>query len=141
MRIVIQRVERASVVVDGQVVGEITEPGLLILVGVREDDGLAEIEKMCRKISQLRLLEGEKSLLEADAPVLLVSQFTLYGEVKKGRRPSFTHAAAGEVAEPIFNQLVQAVRDLGIRVETGQFGAMMKIEMVADGPFTICYET
>jgi len=122
------------------VVGEINEPGLLVLVGVTHTDGPEQVELTARKIAQLRILRDEKSAEELGAPVLIVSQFTLYGEVRKGRRPSWSNAAPGEVAEPIVNALVEAVRGYGIRVETGKFGAMMAVESVNDGPVTIWFE-
>ncbi len=146
MRSVITRVSRARVTVgegDGGasvVVGEINEPGLLVLVGVTHTDGPEQVELTARKIAQLRILRDEKSAEELGAPVLIVSQFTLYGEVRKGRRPSWSNAAPGEVAEPIVNALVEAVRGYGIRVETGKFGAMMAVESVNDGPVTIWFE-
>lgn len=146
MRSVITRVSRARVTVgegDGGasvVVGEINEPGLLVLVGVTHTDGPEQVELTARKIAQLRILRDEKSAEELGAPVLIVSQFTLYGEVRKGRRPSWSNAAPGDVAEPIVEALVKAVRGYGIRVETGKFGAMMAVESVNDGPVTIWFE-
>lgn len=149
MRSVIQRVKRAKVTVDERVVGDIG-PGLCVLVGVTHGDGPAEIEKTARKIAQLKLLRGPDgsddvgarvSAEESGAPVLLVSQFTLYADVRKGRKPSWSKAAGGDVAEPVFDQLVQAVREYGLQVEVGEFGAMMDVELVNDGPFTIIFET
>ncbi|WP_300047984.1 D-aminoacyl-tRNA deacylase [Trueperella sp.] len=148
MRAVIQRVRRASVTVDGQIVGQIG-PGLCVLVGVTHADGPAQIDKTARKIAQLKLLRGPDgdddpaarvSAEECGAPILLVSQFTLYADVRKGRKPSWSHAAGGEAAEPIFDAVVDAVRGYGLRVETGVFGAMMDVELVNDGPFTILVE-
>ncbi|MDK8602752.1 D-aminoacyl-tRNA deacylase [Trueperella bernardiae] len=148
MRAVIQRVKRASVTIEGQVVGQIG-PGLCVLVGVTHGDGPAQIEKTARKIAQLKLLRAPDgsddpaarvSAEESGAPVLLVSQFTLYADVRKGRKPSWSHAAGGEVAEPVFDAVVDAVRDYGLHVETGVFGAMMDVELVNDGPFTILVE-
>ncbi|KTF04196.1 D-aminoacyl-tRNA deacylase [Trueperella bernardiae] len=145
MRAVIQRVKRASVTIEGQVVGQIG-PGLCVLVGVTHGDGPAQIEKTARKIAQLKLLRAPDgsddpaarvSAEESGAPVLLVSQFTLYADVRKGRKPSWSHAAGGEVAEPVFDAVVDAVRGYGLHVETGVFGAMMDVELVNDGPFTI----
>ncbi|WP_394262482.1 D-aminoacyl-tRNA deacylase [Trueperella sp.] len=148
MRSVIQRVKRASVSVDGRVVGQIGA-GLCVLVGVTHEDGPAEIDKTARKIAQLKLLRGPDgsddvgarvSAEESGAAVLLVSQFTLYADVRKGRKPSWSKAAGGDVAQPVFDQLVEAVRGYGLPVETGEFGAMMDVELVNDGPFTILVE-
>lgn len=148
MRSVIQRVKRASVSVDGHVVGQIGA-GLCVLVGVTHEDGPAEIDKTARKIAQLKLLRGPDgsddvgarvSAEESGAAVLLVSQFTLYADVRKGRKPSWSKAAGGDVAQPVFDQLVEAVRGYGLPVETGEFGAMMDVELVNDGPFTILVE-
>lgn len=141
MRAVLQRVRRASVVVDGETVGEITEPGLFVLVGVGPDDGPAEVEFVARKIADLRLLEGEQSVTDAGAPVLVVSQFTLLADTRKGRRPSWNAAAPGDVAEPVVAQVVSALRARGLTVATGRFGAHMEIESVADGPVTIVVDT
>lgn len=140
MRAVIQRVHKAEVLAHGKIWGAIYEPGLLVLVGVTHADGDKQVEWMARKISEIRLLAGEKSVLDMSAPVLLVSQFTLYADVKKGRRPAWNNAASAEVAEPIFNKLVDRIRLLGITVQTGCFGADMTINMQADGPVTIILE-
>ncbi len=137
MRAVLQRVRRAAVVVEGETVGEITEPGLFVLVGVGHDDGPAEVELIARKIADLRLLEGEQSVTDAGAPVLVVSQFTLLADTRKGRRPSWNAAAPGPVAEPVVEQLVHALRGRGIEVATGRFGAHMDVELVGDGPVTV----
>ncbi|PRY58027.1 D-tyrosyl-tRNA(Tyr) deacylase [Knoellia remsis] len=141
MRAVIQRVQRAAVVVDGETVGAIDEPGLFVLVGVGHDDGPAEVDLVARKIADLRLLEGERSVTDAGAPVLVVSQFTLLADTRKGRRPSWSAAAPGDVAEPVVAQVVSALRDRGLTVATGSFGAHMTIESVADGPVTIVIDT
>ncbi|MFW5471274.1 D-aminoacyl-tRNA deacylase [Knoellia sp. CPCC 206435] len=141
MRAVLQRVSRAAVVVDGETVGEISEPGLFVLVGVGHDDGPAEVELVARKIADLRVLEGERSVTDAGAPVLVVSQFTLLADTSKGRRPSWNAAAPGDVAEPVVAQVVEALRGRGVTVATGRFGAHMDIEMVADGPVTIVVDT
>lgn len=141
MRAVLQRVSRAAVVVAGETVGEISEPGLFVLVGVGHDDGPAEVELVARKIADLRLLEGERSVTDAGAPVLVVSQFTLLADTRKGRRPSWSAAAPGEVAEPVVAQVVEALRARGLTVATGRFGAHMDIELVADGPVTIVVDT
>ena len=141
MRAVIQRVRRAAVVVEGETVGEITEPGLFVLVGVGRDDGPAEVELISRKVADLRLLDGEQSVTDAGAPVLVVSQFTLLADTRKGRRPSWNAAAPGDVAEPVVAQVVSALRERGLTVETGRFGAHMDIEIVADGPVTIVVDS
>lgn len=137
MRAVIQRVNRAAVSVDGQVVGAIDRPGLLALVGVTHDDGAAQVALVARKIADLRLLEGELSVTDAAAPVLVVSQFTLYADTRKGRRPSWNQAAGADVAEPLVQAVVEDLRSRGLEVATGQFGAHMVIDMQADGPVTI----
>ena len=141
MRVVIQRVTRAAVRVAGETVGAIEQPGCLVLVGITHGDGAAQIAKLADKTANLRLLEGEKSLLDEGAPVLAVSQFTLYGDVKKGRRPSWSAAAPGAVSEPLFNDYVQALRERGLHVETGVFGADMQVELVNDGPVTLILDS
>ena len=137
MRAVLQRVTSARVEVDGEVVGAIDRPGLLALVGVTHDDGPEQVDRMARKIAELRILRNEESLTDAGAPVLVVSQFTLHADTRKGRRPSWSAAAPGSVAEPLVADLVTALRDRGIEVETGRFGAMMEVSLVNDGPFTL----
>ncbi|MEO7754167.1 MAG: D-aminoacyl-tRNA deacylase [Terracoccus sp.] len=137
MRAVLQRVTGARVEVDGDVVGEITRPGLLALVGVAHADGDEQVERMARKIAELRILRDEQSLLDAGAPVLVVSQFTLQGDTRKGRRPSWSAAAPGEVAEPVIDALVAALRAKGLEVGTGRFGAMMAVSLTNDGPVTL----
>lgn len=141
MRLVLQRVTSASVTVDGQVVGALERPGLLALVGITHTDGPQEVTKMAEKTVNLRLLEGERSLLDESAPLLAVSQFTLYGDAKKGRRPSWSAAAPGPVSQPLFDSYVQAVRDLGIQVETGVFGADMQVTLTNDGPVTLILDS
>lgn len=140
MRAVLQRVTRASVVVDGEVVGAIDEPGILALVGVTHDDGPAQVETIARKIADLRILHDERSVADVGAPVLVVSQFTLYGDARKGRRPTWNQAAPGPVAEPLVDAVVTALRERGLTVETGRFGADMQVELVNDGPVTILLE-
>ncbi|MHA7133640.1 D-aminoacyl-tRNA deacylase [Oerskovia turbata] len=142
MRALLQRVTRASVSVsvDGEVVGGIDRPGLVALVGVTHDDGPAQVELVARKIAELRILRDERSVLDEAAPVLVVSQFTLYADTKKGRRPSWNGAAAGDVAEPLVEQVVSALRARGVEVVTGVFGADMRVELVNDGPVTILVE-
>ena len=141
MRAVLQRVTRASVVVEGETVGAIDRPGLLALVAATHEDGPAQVEKMARKIAELRILHEEQSVLDAGAPVLVVSQFTLYADTRKGRRPSWSAAAPGDVAEPLVDDLIAALRDKGIEVATGRFGAMMEVSLVNDGPFTLVVDT
>lgn len=141
MRAVLQRVTRASVVVDGEVVGAIDKPGILALVGVTHDDGPAQVETIARKIADLRILHDEKSVTDVGAPVLVVSQFTLLADTRKGRRPSWNAAAPGDVAEPVVARVVDALRARGVTVATGRFGAHMDIELVADGPVTIVVDT
>ncbi|MDN6566060.1 MAG: D-aminoacyl-tRNA deacylase [Actinomyces sp.] len=140
MRAVLQRVTRAAVSVEGQVVGAIDRPGLVALVGVARDDGPTQVETVVRKIAELRVLEGERSVEDAGAAVLVVSQFTLYGDTRKGRRPSWSHAAPGAQAEPLVDAVVEGLRARGIEVATGRFGAMMQVELVNDGPFTVLVE-
>ena len=137
MRAVLQRVSRASVVVDGAVVGAIDRPGLVALVGVTHDDGPEQVATMARKIAELRILHDERSVTDEGAPVLVVSQFTLYADTRKGRRPSWNAAAPGSVAEPVVEQVVDALRARGVEVATGRFGAHMHVELVGDGPVTI----
>lgn len=141
MRAVLQRVTRASVSVGGEVVGAIG-PGLVALVGVTTDDGAAQVATMARKIAELRILPGERSisdLLEAgeSAEVLLISQFTLYADVRKGRRPSWNGAAPASVAEPVVAAVGEALRARGVPVAEGVFGAHMAVDLVNDGPVTI----
>ena len=137
MRAVLQRVTHARVEVDGEVVGEVTRPGILALVGVTHDDGAENVERLARKIAELRILRDEQSVTDAGAPVLVVSQFTLYADTRKGRRPSWSAAAPGEVAEPLVDALVAALRARGLEVTTGRFGAMMSVTLENDGPFTL----
>lgn len=137
MRAVLQRVSRASVTVAGEVVGRLDGEGLLALVGVAHDDGPEQVERLARKIAELRLLRDERSVLEAGAGVLVVSQFTLHGDARKGRRPSWSAAAPGAVAEPLVEAVCAALRARGVRVETGVFGADMAVELVNDGPVTL----
>lgn len=141
MRAVLQRVTSAAVTVDGETVGAIDRPGLLVLVGITHTDGPAQVAKLAEKTASLRLLAGERSVLDEGAPVLAVSQFTLYGDAKKGRRPSWSAAAPGPVSEPLFNDYVQALRDLGVTVETGRFGADMQVSLTNDGPVTLILDT
>jgi D-aminoacyl-tRNA deacylase len=137
VRAVVQRVSQASVTVDGRVVGAIAERGLLALVGVTHDDTPARAERLAAKLWGLRILDGERSCSDEGAPLLVISQFTLYGDTRKGRRPSWTAAAPGPVAEPLVEAVVSALRALGARVETGEFGARMEVSLVNDGPVTL----
>lgn len=137
MRAVVQRVSSASVVVEGKVVGAIDEPGLLVLVGVTHTDGPAEAARLAGKLWGLRILHGEKSCSDIGAPLLVISQFTLYGDARKGRRPTWQAAAPGPVAEPLVEAVVAELRSSGARVETGVFGADMKVSLTNDGPITL----
>lgn len=141
MRAVLQRVTRASVSVGGRVVGAIDRPGLVALVGVARGDGADQVATVVRKIAELRILHDEQSVVDTGAPVLVVSQFTLYGDTRKGRRPSWIHAAPGPEAEPLVDAVVRGLRARGIEVATGEFGAMMQVELVNDGPFTVLVDT
>ncbi|GAB3582070.1 D-aminoacyl-tRNA deacylase [Calidifontibacter terrae] len=140
MRAVLARVAEASVTVDGEVIAAIDRPGLLALVGVTHTDGEQQALELARKISELRILDGERSALDEGAPVLVVSQFTLYGSTRRGRRPSWSEAAPGPVAEPLVDRVVAGLRELGLEVATGRFGAKMKVSSVNDGPFTLSLE-
>lgn len=140
MRAVLQRCASAEVVVEGRVVGALPGPGLVALIGVTHDDGPAQAETMARKIADLRILRDERSVQDAAAPVLLVSQFTLYADTHKGRRPTWNAAAPGPVAAPLVDAVVAALRDRGVHVETGQFGADMSVSLSNDGPVTIIVE-
>lgn len=139
MRAVVQTVSRASVTVDGAVVGAI-EDGLLVLVGVTHGDTEATAQALARKVHELRILDGERSAAEVGAPLLVVSQFTLYGDVRKGRRPSWSAAAPAEVAEPLVTAFVDALRARGATVATGKFRAHMLVESVNVGPRTLLVE-
>ena len=123
--------------VDGQVIGAIAEPGLVVLVGVTHDDTAEKAARLAAKLWGLRILDGEKSCSDTGAPLLVVSQFTLYAETAKGRRPTWNQAAPGPVAEPLVTAVTDELRRLGARVETGRFGADMKVALVNDGPVTI----
>ena len=140
MRAVAQVVTEAKVTVDGEVVGSILGPGLCVLVGVTHDDTPEQAALLARKLWSLRVLEGEKSCSDLAAPLLVISQFTLYGDARKGRRPTWNAAAPRPVAEPLVDEVVAQLRALGATVETGRFGADMKVSLVNDGPFTILLE-
>ncbi|HEY5854454.1 MAG TPA: D-aminoacyl-tRNA deacylase [Aldersonia sp.] len=145
MRAVIQRVTSASVTVDGEVVGAIDpgpdHQGLVALVGVTHSDTAGDAQALARKVWSLRILDGERSASDTAAPILAISQFTLYADTRKGRRPSWSAAAPGPVAEPVVEEFVAALRDLGATVATGSFGAHMHVALVNDGPVTVLLET
>jgi D-tyrosyl-tRNA(Tyr) deacylase len=137
MRAVVQRVSQASVTVDGKIVGEIAEPGLLVLLGVTHDDSASEAAGLARKIWDLRILRDELSASDVGAPILVVSQFTLYADTRKGRRPSWSAAAPGAVSEPLYEEFCATLEAHGARVARGVFGAQMDVALVNDGPITL----
>jgi D-tyrosyl-tRNA(Tyr) deacylase len=141
MRAVLQRATSASVTVEGEVVGRIDEPGLVVLLGVTHRDGPDQVAWMVRKIRDLRIMREERSVADLGAPVLVVSQFTLYGDARKGRRPTWIAAAPGEVSEPVYDAVAVALADRGARVERGEFGADMRVESVNDGPVTLVLDS
>jgi D-tyrosyl-tRNA(Tyr) deacylase len=141
VRAVIQRVSSASVTVAGEVVAAIEGPGLLVLLGVTHDDGPAEVAWMARKVWQTRLFAEERSASEIDAPVLVVSQFTVYGDARKGRRPTWAAAAPGPVSEPLYEAVCAELELLGARVGRGVFGADMQVALVNDGPVTLVLDS
>jgi D-tyrosyl-tRNA(Tyr) deacylase len=149
VRAVVQRVSRAAVRVDGEVVGRIDRPGLCALVGVTHDDTVERAENLARKLAELRILrhpEGpdggrdERSALDNAAPILVISQFTVYADTRRGRRPSWGAAAAGPVAEPLVEAVMNSLRARGLEVASGRFGADMAVELVNDGPVTLVVE-
>ena len=145
MKAVVQRVSQASVTVDGKIVGEITaasppRQGLLVLLGVTHDDTADRGAALARKIWELRILDDERSASDLAAPVLVVSQFTLYADTRKGRRPSWSAAAPGAVSEPLYEAFCSSLRDLGAEVQQGVFGAHMDVALVNDGPITLLLE-
>lgn len=145
MRVVLQRVSHASVTVEEKVIGKIHR-GFLLLVGVTHDDAMEDMEYLVRKIVQMRIFEDEegklnRSIQDIGGEILSVSQFTLYADTKKGNRPSFSKAAPGDVAIEMFEQFNGLLRDTGVPVETGQFGADMKVELLNDGPVTILLDS
>jgi D-tyrosyl-tRNA(Tyr) deacylase len=140
MRAVVQRVSHAEVVVDGNVTGALSGTGLLVLLGVTHGDTAETAGALARKIWELRILDGERSAADLAAPVLVISQFTLYADTRKGRRPSWSAAAPGPVSEPLYEAFCTALRDLGARVETGVFGAHMVVTSTNTGPVTIVLE-
>ncbi|WP_046317997.1 D-aminoacyl-tRNA deacylase [Mycobacterium sp. UM_Kg1] len=142
MRVLVQRVLSARVSVDGRTVGAIDPhgQGLLALVGVTHTDDAATAQRLAEKLWQLRILDDQKSAADVGAPILVVSQFTLYADTAKGRRPSWNAAAPGPVAEPLVAEFAAALQRLGAQVATGQFGAHMQVESVNDGPVTVLLE-
>ena len=140
MRAVVQRVDGASVVVEGETVGEISGEGLCVLVGVTHEDTKEKAAQLARKLWSIRMLADEKSCSDIDAPLLVISQFTLYGDARKGRRPTWNAAAPGDVAEPLVDEVVAQLRSLGATVATGRFGATMRVSLTNDGPFTVLLE-
>jgi D-tyrosyl-tRNA(Tyr) deacylase len=145
MRAVCQRVSRARVTVDGEVLGQI-DRGLLVLLGVERGDGTTEASGLAGKVARLRIFEGEtghfdQSLIDVGGAALVVSQFTLIGDTRKGNRPSFTNAAPPEQAEPLYEDFCAAMAETGVPVERGVFGARMAVELVNDGPVTIVLDT
>ena len=140
MRAVVQRVRSASVEVDGKVVGSIEGPGLVVLLGVTHADGPEDVTWTARKLWDLRIMREERSAAELDAPVLVVSQFTLYGDARKGRRPTWNAAAPGEVSEPVYEAFCAELERLGATVARGVFGADMALSLVNDGPVTMLLE-
>jgi D-tyrosyl-tRNA(Tyr) deacylase len=137
MRAVVQRVSQASVTVEGEVIGAIDEPGLLVLVGITHDDTPEQAAALAAKIWTLRILHDERSAADEQVPILAISQFTLYADTRKGRRPSWSAAAPGPVSEPLYDAFCTALEDLGAKVERGRFGADMKVALVNDGPVTL----
>ncbi|KAA1248500.1 D-tyrosyl-tRNA(Tyr) deacylase [Mycobacterium simiae] len=142
MRVLVQRVSSAAVTVDGQVVGAIRPEGqgLLAFVGVTHRDDIDKAQRLAEKIWNLRILDDERSASDRNAPILVVSQFTLYADTAKGRRPSWNAAAPSALAEPLVAAFAEALRGLGAHVQTGSFGAHMQVELVNDGPVTVMLE-
>jgi D-tyrosyl-tRNA(Tyr) deacylase len=145
MRVCVQRVSEASVETDGKTVGAIG-PGLLVLLGIGQSDTPAEVTQLVDKIINLRVFADDqdkmnRSLLDIQGQMLVISQFTLWGDCRKGRRPSFVQAADPEVAEPLYERFVDEVRGRGVAAETGRFGAMMQVRLVNDGPVTLVIES
>ncbi|TYL45568.1 D-tyrosyl-tRNA(Tyr) deacylase [Nocardioides sp. BGMRC 2183] len=141
MRAVVQRVRSASVTVDGEVVGELTSSGLLVYLGITHDDGPDQVAWMARKLHTLRVLPDEESLADTGGGALIISQFTLYGDARKGRRPTWIAAAPGPVSEPLYDAVCERLEALGTPVARGVFGADMQVASVNDGPFTVWLET
>lgn len=145
MRAVIQRVSRASVKIDGAIHGEISH-GMLVLLGIRGSDTESDLQWLAEKVVHLRIFEDQqgkmnKSLADIDGEMLIISQFTLYGDCRKGRRPGFSSAAAPEIAEPLYRQFIEEVKNRQIKVATGIFQASMEVELVNDGPVTLLLDS
>jgi D-tyrosyl-tRNA(Tyr) deacylase len=141
MRLVVQRVSSAQVEVAGEVVGAIDRPGLVILAGITHDDQPATIDRLAEKVWTLRILDGERSCQQENAPILVVSQFTLYADTRKGRRPSWSAAAPRELSEPLIEAFVSSLRLRGAEVSTGVFGAQMNLTLTNDGPVTLILDS
>lgn len=141
MRCVVQRALEGQVSVDGEVVGRLPSPGLVVLVGITHEDEPTVVHRMAEKLWGLRILDEERSASDVAAPLLVVSQFTLYANVRKGRRPSWSAAAPGPVSEPLVDTFVEALRGMGAHVETGRFGADMQVSLVNDGPVTLVLDS
>lgn len=137
MRAVVQRVSSSAVTVDGEVVGRLDRPGLVVLVGVTHTDTRDHAQRLAAKLWQLRILDGDRAPADVGAPLLVVSQFTLYADTSRGRRPSWSAAAPAAAAEPLVDAVVEALRELGADVATGRFGAQMQVALVNDGPVTL----
>ncbi len=141
MRAVLQRVDGASVSVAGEQISGFTSKGIMVLLGITDNDTDVEVEFIARKIADLRIMDDEKSVLDLGLPVMVISQFTLYGDARKGRRPTWIKAAKGDIAEPLVAKVVLALQNMGIEVHEGRFGADMQVSIVNDGPFTILLDT
>ena len=141
MRLVVQRAVQASVRVDGRIIGSLPRPGLVIFVGVTHVDTPLDADRLAAKTWGLRIFDGEQSCRDTDAPLLVVSQFTLYGDARRGNRPSWSAAAPGPISEPLIAHFVHALEELGATVETGSFGADMQVELVNDGPVTLVLDS
>lgn len=141
MRLVVQRVSSASVRVDGDTVGAIDRAGLLVLVGITHDDTADIADQLAGKVWELRILHDERSCAQTQAPILVVSQFTLYADTRKGRRPSWSAAAPRAISEPLVKAFVAALRQRGAEVATGIFGADMRVSLVNDGPVTLVLDS
>ncbi len=141
MRLVVQRVSSAHVEVADEVVGALDRPGLVILAGITHDDQPATIDRLAEKVWTLRILDGERSCQQENAPILVVSQFTLYADTRKGRRPSWSAAAPRELSEPLIEAFVSSLRLRGAEVSTGVFGAHMNLTLTNDGPVTLILDS